>query len=43
MDLVEDKKPEANLGTPDQDYTVNENSFQVKYSLHQGGNIQASL
>ena len=34
MDLVEDGKPEGNLGTPDQDCSVEENSFQVKYSLH---------
>ena len=34
MDLVKDRKPEAISGTPDQDYSVEENSIQVKYSLH---------
>ena len=33
-DLVADKKPDDNLGTSDQDYLIEENSFQLKYSLH---------
>ena len=39
MELVENLvgtngEPEGNLSTPDQDCSVEENSFQVKYSLH---------